>query len=59
MEENKGCRGNLHEKYFQINFYFLKETLKFYPYTYRRVAKAVQIKCKNEIKKINSYGTIL
>ena len=23
MEENKGCRGNLHDKYFQINFYFL------------------------------------
>ena len=36
MEDNKGYGGNLPDKYFQINFSFPRETLKFYPYAYRK-----------------------
>ena len=43
-----GYGGNLPDKYFPINFSLPWETWKFYPYAYRRVAKGVEIKCKNE-----------
>ena len=52
MEENMGYRGNLHDKYFQINFYFPRETLKFYPYTYRRQRKEQRSNVKTRLRKL-------